>query len=109
MPFRRKKIVDPILEMHPETVGNMGIREGDWVWIETHHNESRFKRKVNLSSHLYSRVVRGNMHFFNPEKMTLKDRLESNINLTHTLDGPLDPIDGAPQMRGVPYRITLAE
>lgn len=36
------------------------------------------------------------------------ERLEPNINLSHTLDGPLDPIDGAGVLRGVPCRIAKA-
>lgn len=48
-----------------------------------------------------------NIHFHYPEKRDLTERLEPNINMAHTLDGPLDPIDGASKIRGVPCRITI--
>ena len=108
LPSRRKKIPEPILEMHPDTARDMSIKEGDWVWIETHQNTPRFKRKVKFAPHLHTRVVWGNTHFFYPEKTNMDERIESNINLTHTLEGPYDPIDGATQIRGVPCRITAA-
>ena len=85
----------------------MGIKEGTWVWITTHQNKHRFKRQVVFSNHLHPKVIWCNTHFHYPEKEGLMDRLEPNINLTHSLDGPLDPIDGASQIRGVPCRITL--
>jgi anaerobic selenocysteine-containing dehydrogenase len=105
LPSRRKRVPEPIIEVHPETAVGLGIREGEWVWIETHQNKNRFRRKVVFSSQLHPRVIWGNSHFHYPEKREMMARLEPNINLSHTLDGPLDPIDGASQIRGVPCRI----
>jgi anaerobic selenocysteine-containing dehydrogenase len=108
LPTRRKRVPEPIIELHPETAANLGLNEGDWVWVETHHNKSRFKRKVVFAPYLHPSVIWGNTHFHYPEKRELMERLEPNINLSHTLDGPLDPIDGAGQLRGVPCRIAKA-
>jgi len=105
LPSRRKRVPDPIIEVHPETAEGLGIREGDWVWIETHQNRNRFRRKVVFAPQLHPKVIWGNAHFHYAEKKDLMERLEPNINLSHTLDGPLDPIDGASQIRGVPCRI----
>ena len=105
LPSRRKRVPDPIIEVHPETAGDLGIKEGDWVWIETHQNRNRFRRKVVFAPQLHPRVIWGNSHFHYTEKKDLMERLEPNINLSHTLDGPLDPIDGASQIRGVPCKI----
>jgi hypothetical protein len=58
-----------------------------------------------LAPELHPKVIWGNTHFYYPEKSDLMARLEPNINLAHTLEGPLDPIDGASQIRGVPCRI----
>jgi hypothetical protein len=60
---------------------------------------------VVLSPQLHPRVIWGNSHFHYSEKREMMERLEPNINLSHTLDGPLDPIDGASQIRGVPCKI----
>jgi len=106
LPSRRQRVPEPIIEVHPETAKGLGIEEGDWVWIETHQNKNRFRRKVLLAPHLHPKVIWGHTHYFYPEKMELQERLEPNINLTHTIEGPHDPIDGAYQMRGVPCRIS---
>lgn len=106
LPSRRKRIPDPIIEIHPDTAGKLEIKEDDWVWIQTHQNKNRFRRKVVLSSTLHPTVVWCNSHFHYPEKRSLRERLEPNINLSHTLEGPYDPIDGASCLRGVPCRIT---
>ncbi|MBW1998563.1 MAG: molybdopterin-dependent oxidoreductase [Deltaproteobacteria bacterium] len=105
LPSRRKRVPEPIVEVHPETAEGLGIREGEWVSIETHQNNKSFRRKVVLAPHLHPKVIWCNTHFHYPEKRDLNERLEPNINLSHTLDGPLDPIDGASQIRGVPCRI----
>jgi anaerobic selenocysteine-containing dehydrogenase len=105
LPSRRKRVQDPIVEIHPETADGEGIKEGEWVWVETHQNRNRFRRKVVLSPELHPKVIWANTHFHYPEKSDLMDRLEPNINLSHTLEGPLDPIDGASQIRGVPSRV----
>ena len=104
---RRKRVPVPIVEINPQTALDMDINEGAWVWITTHQNKHRFKRQVVFSNHLHPKVIWCNTHFHYPEKEGLMERLEPNINLTHSFDGPLDPIDGASQIRGVPCKITL--
>lgn len=106
LPSRRKKVPEPVIEVHPETAKGLGIDESDWVWIETHQNKNRFRRKVVLAPYLHPKVIWGHTHYFYSEKTDLKDRLEPNINLTHAIEGPHDPIDGAYQIRGVPCKIT---
>jgi len=106
LPSRRKRVQDPVIEVHPETAEMMGIGEGDWVWIQTHQNPHRFRRKVVFAPYLHREVIWGNTHFHYTGTKDLLARLEPNINMSHTLDGPLDPIDGASQIRGVPCRIS---
>ena len=105
LPTRRKRVPDAVIEVHPETADGLGIKEGEWVWIETHQNRNRFRRKVVFTPQLHPKVIWGNSHFHQPAEREMVKRLEPNINLSHTLDGPLDPIDGASQIRGVPCRI----
>jgi anaerobic selenocysteine-containing dehydrogenase len=108
LPTRRKRVPEAVIEVHPETAKELGIKEGECVWIETHQNKNRFRRKVVLAPQLHPKVIWGNSHFHQAEEREMKKRLEPNINLSHTLDGPLDPIDGAGQIRGVPCRMTKA-
>ena len=108
LPTRRKRVPEAVIEIHPETAKGLGIKEGEWVWIETHQNKNRFRRKVVFAPQLHPKVIWGNSHFHQAEEREMGKRLEPNINLSHTLDGPLDPIDGAGQIRGVPCRMIKA-
>ncbi len=108
LPSRRKMVPDPIMEVHPEAARALGINADDWVWIETHQNKGRCKRKVKLAPDLDPKVVWGYSHYFYPEKTGLRDRLEPAINVVHTMEPPYDPIIGAPSIRGVPCRIYKA-
>jgi anaerobic selenocysteine-containing dehydrogenase len=105
LPSRRKRVPDPIIEVHPDTAKGLHLEEGEWVWIKTHQNPNRFRRKTVFTPHLHPKVIWGNTHFHYTAKRDLMERLEPNINLSHSLDGPLDPIDGASQIRGVPCKI----
>lgn len=105
LPTRRSRVPEPVIEVHPDTARGLGIREGEWVWIKTHQNKNRFRRKVVLAPQLHPKVIWGNSHFHYSGKKDLMERLEPNINLSHTLEGPYDPIDGAGQIRGVPCKI----
>jgi len=55
LPSRRRRVPEPVIEVHPDTAQDLGIKEGEWVWIETHQNRNRFRRKVVLSSQLHPR------------------------------------------------------
>ena len=105
LPSRRKRVPDPIIEVHPETAKGLALEEGEWVWIKTHQNPKRFRRKTVFAPHLHPKVIWGNTHLHYTGKRDLKERLEPNINLAQSHDGPLDPIDGASQIRGVPCKI----
>jgi anaerobic selenocysteine-containing dehydrogenase len=42
----RRRNPDPLVEIHPETAASLGIREKDWVWIETLHGRVKMRAKV---------------------------------------------------------------
>jgi anaerobic selenocysteine-containing dehydrogenase len=41
----RKMHPDPIMQMHPETAKELGIEDGDWVWIESPRGKVKQKCK----------------------------------------------------------------
>jgi len=42
----RKAHPRPIVEIHPDTAQSSGIKNGDWVWIETRRGKIRQKARV---------------------------------------------------------------
>ena len=38
---------DPIVEVHPQTAEDLGLRDGDWVWVE--NQRGRAKRRVQVT------------------------------------------------------------
>jgi thiosulfate reductase / polysulfide reductase chain A len=85
----RKVHPDPSLEIHPQTAKELGIIEGDWVYIET--PEGRVKQKAKITEGIDPRVVHADGYWWYPERQgnvpQLFDVWESNIN-TIIPDGP---------------------
>lgn len=51
----RKYRPDPLLQIHPETAASLGIKDGDWVWVET--KRGRVMMKARLFSGIDPSVV----------------------------------------------------
>jgi len=102
VPWMRELVPDPQMEIHPQTAKELGIKEGDWVWIETPRGEGRIKQKAKLTLGIHPKVVHFRAHWWYPEKQTPDHGLwESNINVLTSCDPPLEPICGTPTMRGL--------
>ena len=39
---------DPLIEVHPDTAAELGLHDGDWVWVE--NQRGRAKRRVQVTS-----------------------------------------------------------
>jgi anaerobic selenocysteine-containing dehydrogenase len=55
VPSLRSRSPDPEVSLHPDTAGERGIREGDWVEIRTSNGRARMRAKFDAS--LDQRVV----------------------------------------------------
>ncbi|MEW5909905.1 MAG: molybdopterin dinucleotide binding domain-containing protein, partial [Thermodesulfobacteriota bacterium] len=55
----------PVMEIHPETAAESGLKDGDWAWIETQHG--RVMQKVKTLSSMDPRVVHGQHGWWYPE------------------------------------------
>ncbi|MEL7567223.1 MAG: molybdopterin-dependent oxidoreductase [Dehalobacterium sp.] len=99
---------EPYMEINPATAKELGIEEGDWVWIET--ARGRIKQKANLTEAVHPRVVVTQRGWWYPERGTNEPDfcgcLESNTNvLTSTADEHCDPIGGSWANRGLLCRV----
>jgi len=102
----------PIVEVHPETARRLGIRDGDWVWVET--RRGRMRQRARLTTAIHPRVVSVQHGWWYPEmpgeEPYLHGAFESNANML-TLEEPetLDPLTGGWTNRGLLCRIYRAE
>jgi anaerobic selenocysteine-containing dehydrogenase len=108
----RRMHPDPLCHINPETASSLGIRDGDWVWIET--PKGRIKQKAFYNVSLHPRVVCVEASWWFPEKPGPEPSLfgvfESNANVL-TDDDPdlLDPVFGCYYYTGLLCRVYKAE
>ena len=101
VPGLRKLAPDPILDIHPETAATLGIKDGDWVWIETPKGKGRVQQKARFNSDIDPRVIHAKHGWWFPEKPGPDHGLwDSNINVVTSMELPFDPIIGATTLRG---------
>lgn len=105
IPWLRELHPEPVVEIHPETAAKEGIKEGDWVIIESRRGRARQRAKLALGRD--PRVIAAQHAWWFPEnKRPDHGWQESNINLLtdNSLDG-LDPAMGASNVRTLLCRI----
>ncbi len=94
----------PTMLIHPDTARDLGIRDGDWCWIET--KRGRIRQKAKLSFTIDPQVINIQASWWYPEmpgeEPFLHGVWESNANVL-TLDDPetLDPLCGNWTTRGL--------
>lgn len=104
----RKVRPDPVVELNPETAHKLGLKEGEWVYIET--REGKIKQKLSLNRHLDPRVVMGAFGWWFPEEAsTLYGWEKANINILTSSGPDYDPVTGSAQLRGIPCKVYRAE
>lgn len=102
----RKLNPDPIVEINILTAKELGIKDGDWVWIET--RKGKIKQKACLTYRIHPKVGGAQYGWWFPEKAppeyVFKD---SNVNILLG-DGSNDPHTGGEPLRGVLCKIYKA-
>ena len=101
VPWLREIVPDPILQIHPDTAADLGIKDGDTAWIEAPKGRGRVKMKAKLTEALHPKVVHAPSHWWYPERKDPDHGCwDSNINAILSNDPPYDPICGATPLRG---------
>jgi anaerobic selenocysteine-containing dehydrogenase len=112
LPWLRELNPEPKVEINPETAEELGIRNGDWVWIETPRRKGeRVKLKAELTETVHPKVIHAYSHWWFPERKDDPDRgcFESNINIITYDDPPYDKHSGTPLIRGCLCKIGKVE
>jgi len=105
IPSLRRERPEPTLSIHPEPASQLGIKEGDWVYIET--RRGKIRQKARLDESLDPRVVDVDYAWWFPEKITsqLYGWEQSNINILTDNSPPFNREMGSPNMRGILCKI----
>ena len=105
VPSLRKMQPEPVATLHPDTAAQYGIRQGEWMYIET--LRGRIVQKARVTEKMRPGVVNCQMGWWMPEK---KDEpyfglYDVNANVLTTMEPPFDPAMGTYQLRGLLCRI----
>jgi anaerobic selenocysteine-containing dehydrogenase len=95
---QRKKNPDPLVEIHPDTAGRLGIEEGDWVWIES--PRAKIRQRAHLNPGIHPSMASIQHAWWFPEKEPPEyGWKESSANL---LPNPkaADPVWGSESWKG---------
>ena len=105
IPWLREMEPDPIIEIHPEAAEKLGIRDGDWVYIES--PMGRVQQRAKLTIGIHPTVVAAQHGWWFPEVKTPDHGWkESNINiLTDNNPEGYDVAMGATNLRILPCKI----
>jgi len=108
IPSLRTMKAEPTVELNPETAEKAGLREGDWIYIET--RTGRIAQKLSLNPELDPRVAFASFGWWFPEQgpANLYGWRKSNINMLVPNDPPYEPALGSVVLRGIPCRVCKA-
>lgn len=106
LPWIRELHRDPVVEIHPDTASKEGIREGDWVSIESPRGKVR--QRAKFFEGMDPRVVSAEHAWWFPERKDPGHGWdESNINiLTDNAYENCDPAMGATHIRTLLCRVS---
>jgi anaerobic selenocysteine-containing dehydrogenase len=108
VPWLRERQPCPTVQIHPDTAGELGIEEGEWVWIET--PRGRIRQVAHLFEGMDPRVVVAQASWWYPEEAGPDHGLwRSNANVLTSSDPPFDPAMGSATFRALLCRVYKAE
>jgi len=95
----------PIIQINPQTAGELGITDNDWVYIET--KRGKIKQQANLSPDIDPRVVLVDYDWWFPEDgpADLYGWSKSNINILTDDKPPFGREIGTPNLRGMMCKV----
>ncbi len=97
IPWLRSYMEYPIAQINPQTAAKLGIKDGDWIWIES--PRGRVRQKARLYPGIDPRVVMATANCFYPEEgpKGFHGVFISNPNVL-TSNSHCDPMFGSPDL-----------
>jgi anaerobic selenocysteine-containing dehydrogenase len=109
IPWLREIVPDPVVEIHPRVAEKLGIKDGQWVYVES--PRGRIKQRAMLTTGIHSGVVAAQFGWWFPEiKAPEHGWNESNINIITDNDpAGYDVAMGADNLRVLMCKLYPAE
>ena len=102
----RKLCPEPIIEIHLIRAKELGIENGDWLWIEAPGMDHKVKLKAKVTANIHPDVVAAQHGWWFPEESAPEHGIfKSNINFILDDAVACDPICGAIPIRGTLCRL----
>ncbi len=106
LPLMREFRPDPMVEMNPEDAADLGLEDGDWIWIQNVHGKC--KQKLYINEGMKKGVVSAEHGWWFPERDGSKEggyygAFESNINNLTTA------CDIGPTGNAAPYKTQICK
>jgi anaerobic selenocysteine-containing dehydrogenase len=106
IPQFRKLDPDPVVEIAYEATQKLGLKEGDYVFIEVPGREDMIIRKVKPVEDLHPNVIALPGHWYLPEEKNQRKRIwEVHMNVLTELRDDCDPVIGGSSCRALLARI----
>ena len=107
IPTLRNSYPDPIVKIHSDTAEKLGIKNGDWVYIE--NKLGRIREKAALTSNIHPQVVIADFGWWFPEKKEdLHEWAESNLGVILDNNPPYARELGSVTLKGVRCKVYKA-
>jgi anaerobic selenocysteine-containing dehydrogenase len=105
IPSLRRSHPEPVIIIHPETASKLGIKDADWIYIET--KRGRMKQKADLSTIVDPRVVVIDHAWWFPEsgQAELFGWADSNMNVLTDDKPPFNRELGSFTIRGLACKV----
>ncbi len=104
----RKAYRDPIADIHPDTAARHGIKNRDWMWIET--PRGRIRHRARVTPGIDPRVIAAEHGWWFPEEPAPDYGVwKANVNLLTDNRPPYDPAMGTYQLRALLCRVSPVE
>jgi anaerobic selenocysteine-containing dehydrogenase len=98
----------PKILINPEAAGNLGIKNNDWAWVETHKGRARFKAEV--TERIMPKAVSVTHSWWYPELPAPEYGCwESNVNILVDPSLGCDPVTGTTELRGLLCKVYKAD
>jgi anaerobic selenocysteine-containing dehydrogenase len=106
IPWLREKLPNPTVEIHPDTARELGIYDGEWVYIENDLGKVRRKAKLTLTVH--PKMINTMHGWWMPEEEGKEPNLFGlwKYQVNQLVPGPQDSVSG---FGGGQYKTTLVK
>jgi len=113
IPALRELLRFPMILINPDTAANLGIKNGNWAWVENKRGKARFKAEV--TERIHPKLVSVPHGWWYPELPgPLHGAFESsgNVLTANVVTDPslgADPAVGTTELRGLLCKVYKAE